>query len=97
MMWQRPNCRARTAAVGGIRSILYRLPRRELEIRRVCARDAGFRSVCTDYEEAASALRHWQQLAKEGDPKVDEYARLLGELEEEIVAQLNCSSGARKA
>ena len=72
-----------------IRSIVTRFPERELDIRRRCARDAHFRFICTDYEEAATALRYWESVAKEGDRKVEEYANLLSELEVEILGQLD--------
>jgi hypothetical protein len=71
-----------------ISSIVARFPQRELDIRRRCSRDAHFRSVCVDYEEAAAALRHWQKVAKEGDRRVEEYRQFLGELEAEILAEL---------
>ncbi len=72
-----------------IRSIVARFPQRELDIRRRCSRDARFRSVCMDYEEAAAALRHWQKAAGDGDRKIGEYTQFLGELEAEILAQLD--------
>lgn len=72
-----------------IRSIVARFPERELEIRRRCSHDPHFRSVCRDYEEAAVALRHWQGAAKEDDRKVEEYTQFLGELETEILMQLD--------
>lgn len=72
-----------------IRSIIARFPKRELDIRRRSSHDAHFKSVCMDYEEAAAALRHWQQAAGEGDRKVEEYTQFLGELETEILAQLD--------
>lgn len=72
-----------------ISSIVARFPQRELDIRRRCSRDAHFKSICMDYEEAAAALRHWLKAAGEGDRKVDDYRQFLGELEAEIVAQLD--------
>jgi tRNA U55 pseudouridine synthase TruB len=85
-----------------VRSILARFPERELDIRRRCGRDAYFRSICTDYEEASRAHNYWQNIAQEGDRKkeadrnVEEYANFLGELEMEILAHLNRSvSNAR--
>lgn len=80
-----------------IRSILARFPEREFDIRRRCARDTCFNSICADYEEAAGALSYWQKIALEGDQKkeadriVEDYANLLGELEAEILAHLNCA------
>jgi hypothetical protein len=76
-----------------IRSIAARFPRRELEIRRRCVRDVNFRSICTEYEEAATALRHWQKRAKEGakegEHRVEEYTSFLSELEAEVLEHLN--------
>jgi hypothetical protein len=78
--------------------IVTRYPRRELEIRGRCVRDANFRSICADYEEAATALHHWQKRAKEGakkgDQRVEEYTSFLSELEAEILEHLsqNCNS-----
>jgi hypothetical protein len=81
-----------------IRSIVSRFPQRELDIRRRCVRDAHFRSICSDYEEATRALRHWQQVLEDGnreggrkakERKVEEYVNLLGELEDEILTHLN--------
>lgn len=72
-----------------IRSIVARFPQRELDIRRRWSHDAHFRSVCKDYEEAAAALRYWQKAARESDRKVEEYTQFLGELEVEILAQLD--------
>jgi hypothetical protein len=77
-----------------IRSIVARFPQHEFEIRRRCARDAHFKSICADHQEATTALRYWQNAAKdearnqESDRKVDEYTQFLGELESEILAQL---------
>ena len=78
-----------------IRSIIVRFPQREFDIRRRCVRDTHFRSICQDYEEAASALCYWQKAAQTGDQrreadrKVEEYTSFLGELEAEILAHLN--------
>lgn len=56
--------------------------------------DAGFSSICADYEEAAVALRYWQTLIDKGGRKPDirmiaEYQELIGELEAEILAWLD--------
>jgi hypothetical protein len=81
--------KVRKSVVENIRSIIARFPERELDIRRRCARDARFRSVCTDYEEAAAALRYWKKATREGDRKDEEYSNFLEELEAEILAQLD--------
>jgi hypothetical protein len=71
-----------------IRAIVARLPLRELDIRRRYARDEHFRSICGDYELAMEALRRWERVAKEGTQRMEEYTSFLGELEAEILAQL---------
>jgi len=78
-----------------IRSVMACFPQRELDIRRCVIRDASFRAICSDYEEAVRARDHWQKIAREGDIEgeriVKDYNNLLSELEEEIVAYLNRS------
>lgn len=74
-----------------IRAIVNRFPQRELQLRRRCRRDAAFRAICADYEEATAALRRWQGAGEAGEPKVAEYATFLGELEAEILAGLDQS------
>jgi len=78
-------------AMEEIRSIVARFPQRELDIRRRCARDPRFRSICADYEEATTAYRYWQRVAEDGDRRAADYATFLGELEAEILAQLDRS------
>ena len=77
-----------------ILSIVARFPQREFEIRRRCMDDADFRSICANYEEAAAALRHWQKVAREGDRRVKDYTDIVGELETEILAQLDRPSSS---
>ena len=75
------------------RSIVARFPLREFDIRRRYARDASFRAICTDYQEAIGALRHWRQAAKDGNPegerRAEEYGNLILELEQEVLEHLN--------
>lgn len=73
------------------RSIVARFPQHELDIRRCCARDPSFRSICADYEEATAALRRWQKVGNGKDRRVAEYAAFVGELEAEILDQLDRS------
>ena len=80
-----------------IRSIVTRFPEREFDIRRRCARDAHFRAICMDHDEAARALSYWEKVAQKGERNIEanrnaeEYASFLGELEAEILAHLNRS------
>jgi len=80
-----------------LRAIVTRLPDRELEIRRLTTRDPQFRAICHDYQEAAAALDRWRQAAGAGlqpdDLQVRDYERLLTELEAEILAELQGSTG----
>lgn len=72
-----------------IRAIIARFPEREFQIRRCVASDAQFRSVCADYEEAAAALRRWQEAGDGKEGMTEEYSRFLAELEREILAKLD--------
>ncbi|MEJ8574554.1 hypothetical protein [Microbaculum marinum] len=85
-------------AMEDIRSIVARFPGREFEIRRRCARDAHFRTICSDYEEAADALRRLRGVAGESSRKVEEYVSFLAELETEILEHLQGNApGARRS
>ncbi|NUB12523.1 hypothetical protein GAY28_07250 [Azospirillum brasilense] len=70
------------------RSIIERLPQRELDIRRRYGRDAQFRTVCADHEEATAAFRHWRSLAEQAGRKAEEYTGILQELEAEVLNRL---------
>jgi hypothetical protein len=73
-----------------IRALMERVPTRELEVRRRYAKDAEFRSICDDYEEAQRVLRHWQ-LVERNEARAEEYRRLTNELETEILALLDAA------
>ena len=76
------------------RSIMARFPERELELRRACARDVDFRAVCVDHGEAVSALRRFDEA---GDPRADEYRKIVDELEEEILGLLERSRASSES
>jgi hypothetical protein len=67
--------------------LISRFPHRELSIRRLSAHSAEFRAICEDYEEALSALKHWETTSC--DAKAQEYRVLAAELEMEIVRMLD--------
>lgn len=71
-----------------IRSVVARFQTRELEIRRRLVSDSRFRAVCADFEEASRALQLWQERARDGHRKADEYAAFLDQLGAEILAAL---------
>lgn len=70
------------------RSISARLPQYQFEIRRRCANDEYFCSVCADYEAAAVALSRWLADGENAMPKVAEFRQMLIELEAEILSLL---------
>lgn len=79
-------------------ALLSRFPDREFAIRRLHRTDAGFRSVCDDYEEAAAALSRWGNSAGANAPRVADYRRLCTELECELLDLLRlASAGALRA
>ena len=67
-----------------ITAVVSRFPRHELAIRRLYSRDATFREICEDYDEALRALRYWQSAATSSDPRIEQYRELVSELESEI-------------
>jgi hypothetical protein len=73
--------------------LLERFPARELEIRRLCARDDDFRSVCEDHEVALKALQHWESVAQNA-VRADEYRQLAGEIADEIAVRLDAASAS---
>jgi hypothetical protein len=73
--------------------LLERFSSRELEIHRLCARDADFRGVCEDYEVALKALKHWEGV--EGDSvRAVEYRDLAGEIADEITGRLDAAAAS---
>ena len=63
-------------------------PTRELDIHRLCARDAEFRSVCEDYELAVSARQHWKCVEKNAAREAED-SELAAEIADEIAVRLD--------
>lgn len=73
--------------------VLSRFPSDELAIHRLYARDAAFRGICNDYEEAIAALGHWQD-----DPiRGGDFRRLAAEIEDELAEFLKRGASGRRA
>lgn len=70
--------------------VLSRFPDAELAIHRLYARDATFRGICDDYEEAVAALDHWRDDAA----RSDDFRRLAAEIEAEIADLLERGAGS---
>lgn len=68
--------------------IVTRWPGRELEIRRLSARDREFAAVVEDYQGACAALDHWKAIDPASSPRIADYETLVEELEAEIEACL---------
>jgi hypothetical protein len=75
--------------VPGVAAIVSRFPQREFSIHWLCSQDKEFAAICTEYEEAANALRHWERVCGATSPKAEEYRRFVIELEEEISQHLD--------
>lgn len=75
-------------------ALLERFPARELEVRRLCARDEDFCCACEDYEVAVKALRHWER-DENNMVRAAEYRQLADEIADEIVARLDAASAGR--
>jgi hypothetical protein len=58
----------------------------ELIVERL-PRDENFREICLEYEECAKSLAYWRSTQQRKD-RVEEYAKLLQELELEILRLL---------
>ena len=72
-------------------ALIARFPTRELEIRRLHARDEDFRCACDDYEVAVKALEHWEHVEPNA-ARAAEYRQLAAELAVEITAFLDAAS-----
>jgi hypothetical protein len=64
-----------------------RLSLRELEVRRLYARDEDFRNACDDYVVAVTALQRWES-DESTSMRAAEYRELAEEIAGEIVARL---------
>jgi outer membrane protein assembly factor BamD (BamD/ComL family) len=72
-----------------IDGLVRQLPRHEFAIRRLYASDPEFRAVCCDYCEVRRALEYWQVTDRSMPERVEEYRRMLDELEAEVLAAVN--------
>ena len=69
--------------------VLDQLPQHKHALRERMLADREFRSLCEDYGDAWEALRRWEASADgHRAARVEEFGRLLAELESEILAEL---------
>lgn len=72
--------------------VLDQLPEHRHPIRERMRIDQEFRSLCEDYGEAFEALRRWEGSDdSHRSARIEEFRRLLGELEAEILAELGAT------
>jgi hypothetical protein len=74
-------------SVTNLSALSKRLSLRELEVRRLYARDEGFRNTCDDYVVAVTALQRWES-DERNTKRAAEYRELAEEIAAEIVARL---------
>ena len=71
-------------------SVMERFPNRKDAIKRLFRESETFQSMCEDYRECTQALRYWRQsVSEEASIRMEEYAKLAGDLEAEIIQNLN--------
>jgi len=72
-----------------IPTVISRFSEHELAIHRLCGQDSSFLETCEDYEEAATALRHWEEAGPAYVARAEEYRHILGELEADLQQELS--------
>lgn len=76
--------------------VLDQLPQHRQALRERMLIDREFRSLCEDYGETAEALRWWEASDDRHRPeRMEEFARLLLELESEILRELGVGEDRR--
>jgi hypothetical protein len=69
--------------------VLGRFSELRVEIEKAALQDVRFRALCEDYGVAVEAFEFWSTSADARGPMmIDEYRRLLAELEVEIFAEI---------
>jgi hypothetical protein len=67
-----------------------RFPERKETIKALFKTNESFRTLCEEYCRCADTLKYWNQSLDEDAPaRIWEYEALLGELEEEILQNMN--------
>lgn len=72
-----------------LKALLPKFPDQADKLKRLFEQSPSFQSLCDDHMRCAEALRYWQQsVADEAPARREEYARLLKDLEAEILQGL---------
>jgi hypothetical protein len=82
--------------VSKLAATVQRFPDRELEIRRLCARDPDFLTVCEDLDDALKACGHWQTMGARAAGRAEEYRVFAEELAAEILSALNAEQRGKR-
>ena len=68
-----------------LQPVLKRFPQERATLLRLFRESSSFQSLCDDYWDCLTALRHWEQSASGEAPALAKaYVELLRELEEEV-------------
>ena len=71
-------------------TVVPRFPGQWEKLKRLFEQNTSFRSLCNDHMRCAKALRYWQQsVADEAPARREEYAKILQDLEGEILKSLD--------
>ena len=75
--------------------VVQRFPERWRDIAALGQTSEEFRALCDDYRDAVEALRRWHALTADPNApaRIEEFARLVAELEDEILVELNRDGG----
>jgi hypothetical protein len=68
--------------------LVQRFPAQELVLRRLHSRDPDFREICEHHTAALAALHHFGAPETTSAERVEEYRRIVAELEAEIATIL---------
>jgi hypothetical protein len=71
--------------------LIQRFAMHGLTFRRLYKHDAEFRAACDDHQAAVAAMHHFAATSVTASNRVEEYRRLVKELEAEIEARLSAS------
>jgi hypothetical protein len=71
-----------------IRHIEAQLPDAQQRVNDRLPGDENFREICSEYEECVKCLTYWRSSEQRNRDRVEEYAQLLQELEQEILRLL---------
>jgi len=77
-------------AYTGLPIVLAEFPEHQERIKRLFKRNEAFQCLCEDYRQCFEALKYWNRCdSEEAQARGEEYERLLRDLAEEILLNVN--------